>query len=123
VSPHTAILRSAMAFIEKREGHYSAAMLAANVAFVVGAVVWINILTLLSLATAILPDTKRVVTPFGVAALGILLWFFVFALAKREVAKVRALGSVPLQSPRSIVIYAIGSGLALFASIALVAAN
>lgn len=110
-----------MAFIEKREGHYSAAMLAANVAFIIGAIVWINVLTLLSLATAILPATERLVTPFGAAALGVVLWFLVFALAKREVAKVRALGAVPRQSPRSIMIYAIASGLALFASIALMA--
>jgi hypothetical protein len=112
-----------MAFLEKREGHYSAAMLAANVAFIVGAIVWINVLTLLSLATAILPATERVVTPFGVAVLGVVLWFLVFALAKREVVKARALGSGPRESPKSIVIYAIASGLALFASIVLMVVN
>lgn len=123
MSPHTAILRSAMAFIEKREGHYSAAMLAANVAFVVAAIVWVNVWTLMSLATAIVPATKRIVTPFSAVALGVVLWFVVYALAKREVARIRVEGSRVHGSPRSIVIYAIASGLALFASIALMAVN
>ena len=123
VSPHTTILRSAMAFIEKREGHYSAAMLAANVAFVVAAIVWVNVWTLMSLATAMVPATKRIVTPFSAVAVGVILWFVVYALARREVAKVRAEGSAPRESQRSIMIYAIASGLALFASIALMAFN
>jgi hypothetical protein len=123
MSAHIAILRSAMAFIERREGHYSAAMLAANVAFIVAAIVWINVWTLMSLATAVVPDTKRIVTPFSAVALGVVLWIVVYALARREVARVRVEGSRLRGSPRSIVIYAIASALALFASIALMAVN
>ena len=98
-------------------------MLAANVAFVVAALVLVNVWTLLSLATVVMPATKRVVTPFGAASLGVVLWFVVYSLARREIARVRADASGPRVSPRSIVIYAIVSGLALFTSIVLLVVN
>jgi hypothetical protein len=68
-------------------------------------------------------NTKRIVTPLSAVALGVLLWFVVYALARREVAKVRVEGADPHPSPKPIVIYAIASGLALFASIALMTFN
>lgn len=89
-------------------------MLAANVAFLVAAIVLGQCVDSDEPRDGHVPATKRIVTPLSAVALGVLLWFVVYALARREVAKVRVEGADPRPSPKPIVIYAIASGLALF---------
>jgi hypothetical protein len=119
VYPHVSIVRSALTFVERREGPYSPGILAANAACIVAAVVQVNLWTLVCIATSIAPQVESVVTPMRALALAGITLLVSFHLARREAAKMA--DSHARASPRTIVLYAIVSLVVLLASAALLA--